>query len=188
MMGLAARQSAISRAEERLDRAIGPWSLGLNAINVAVGAGIFVLPSAVAGILGPAAVIPYLICGLAVALVLTCYIEIGTMVSRSGGTVAYIEEAFGPMMGFLAWLLYSVGFLIVASAALGNVFIDSAAFSFPAIAHGAPRVIALAALFGGLGILNVIGVRKGMGFAVTATIAKLLPLLLLIAGGAGVMH
>jgi APA family basic amino acid/polyamine antiporter len=188
MIDSNAERGTTSQADDGLERAIGSWGLGLNAINGAVGAGIFVLPGIVAGILGPAGIIAYLTCGLAVALVLTCYIEIGTIVSRSGGTVAYIEEAFGPLMGFLAWLLYSIGFVIVASAALGNVFIDSAASVFPIIGHGAPRVIALAVLFGGLATLNILGVRKGMSFAVTATVAKLFPLLLIIVGGAIVMR
>jgi len=68
-----------------------------------------VLPALVAAVLGPSAILAYLICGLATALVLTCFIEIGTVVKRSGGA-AYVEEAFCPLTGFLAWLLYSVGF------------------------------------------------------------------------------
>ena len=55
---------------EGLIRAIGPWALGANAVNNTIGAGIFVLPALVAGILGPSAVAAYVICGIAMALVL----------------------------------------------------------------------------------------------------------------------
>jgi amino acid transporter len=175
-------------ADQRLERAIGPWALGANAVNCTVGGGIFALPGIVAGILGPSAILAYVICGIAVALVLTCFIEIGTFVDRSGGAVAYIEEAFGPMMGFLAWLLYSVGFVVTADAALGNVLVDSAASTVPAIAHGAPRIIAMLVVFGGLAAVNIRGIRQGMGLAVATTIAKLLPLLFIIAGGSLVMR
>ena len=175
-------------ADKRLERVIGPWALGANAVNCAIGAGIFVLPGLVAGVLGPAAILAYVVCGLAVALVLTCFIEIGTLVNRSGGAVAYIEEAFGPMMGFLAWLLYSVGFVIAADAALGNVLVDSAASILPAIARGVPRIIALLVVFGGLAAVNIAGVRQGMRLVVVTTIAKLLPLLFVIAAGTLVMH
>lgn len=155
-----------SPADERLERAIGPWGLGANAVNGAIGAGIFVLPALVAAVLGPSAILAYLICGLATALVLTCFIEIGTVVKRSGGAVAYVEEAFGPLMGFLAWLLYSVGFLTTSNAAIGNVLIDSAASVVPGIGHGALRVLALLVLFAGLAAVNIAGVRQGIAFAV----------------------
>ncbi len=177
-----------TRADEQLVRAIGPWSLGANAVNSALGAGIFVLPGLVAAMLGPSAILAYFICGLAVALVLTCFIEIGSFVKRSGGAVAYVEEAFGPMVGFLAWVLYSVGFSILSNAALGAILVASVTPLFPALAHGAPRVITLLVLYGGLAAVNIAGVRQGIRFVVVTTVAKLLPLLLVIVAGLIVMH
>ncbi len=167
-----------------------PSALGVaaTAVNSALGAGIFVLPGLIAAILGPSAILAYFICGIAVALALTCFIEIGSFVKRSGGAVAYIEEAFGPMMGFLAWLLYSVGFIIFSCAALGNVLVGSAGFLWPGIGHGWPRAIALLALFGVLAAINVVGVRQGLRMTVGVTIAKLLPLMFVIAGGVFLMH
>jgi amino acid transporter len=44
-------------AEQPLERAIGPWALGANTVNLTIGAGILALPAAVAVILGPAAVV-----------------------------------------------------------------------------------------------------------------------------------
>jgi amino acid transporter len=172
-----------SPADERLERAIGPWGLAANAVNTTVGAGIFVLPGLVAGILGPAAVLAYLICGLAIGLALTCFIEIGSQVSRSGGAVAYIGEAFGPMAGFLAWVIFAVGVEVTVNAALANALIDSIASAAPPLAHAAPRAVAIALLLGALAAANFAGVRQGMRVAVTITVAKLLPLLLLVAAG-----
>ena len=57
---------AISRSEP-LERAIGPWALAANAVNLAVGAGVFALPGTVAGILGPSAILAYVICGLTIS-------------------------------------------------------------------------------------------------------------------------
>jgi APA family basic amino acid/polyamine antiporter len=175
-------------SSEGLDRAIGPWALGANAVNNTIGAGIFVLPGLIAAILGSAAIVAYLICAVAMTLVLTCFIEIGTVVKRSGGAIAYVEEAFGPMMGFLAWVLYAITAMMVAQAALANVFVDTVAISVPALGHGVPRVATMGLLFGGLAVVNVIGVRQGMGVAVAATVAKLLPLLFIVAAGALIMH
>ncbi len=185
---LPAQDGGPAHADEQLRRVIGPWSLGLTSVNSAIGAGIFVLPGVIAAILGPSAILAYLICGLAVALVLTCFIEIGSFVRRSGGAVAYIEEAFGPMMGFFAWVLYSLGFEVVCNAALGSLLMNEAALVFPTLARGVPRAMAIVLLFGGLAVLNIAGVRKGVRFSVSVTIAKLLPLLFVITGGVFIMH
>ncbi len=94
----------------------------------------------------PAAILAYLICGLAVTLVLTCYIEIGSFLTRSGGGVAYVdEETFGPLMGPLAWVVYSVGYEVVACSALAAALLGSLAFWVPVLGHDAPRVFFLAA-------------------------------------------
>lgn len=171
-------------ADDRLTRAIGPWSLGANAVNLSVGAGIFALPAAVAGILGPAAILAYLVCGLAIALVLTCFAELGTRVTRSGGAVAYIEDSFGPMAGFLAWTVFTLGFCVAADAAVGAIFIDALASVLPVAGQGLGRVAALVALYGALAAVNILGVRAGARLAVGATVGKLLPLLLIVGAGA----
>ena len=186
--GAVPRPVAAPIGDEHLIRTIGPWALGATCVNSAVGAGIFVLPGLVAAILGPAAVVAYLICGLAVALVLTCFIEIGSFVTRSGGPVAYIEEAFGSLAGFLAWGLYSVGFEVVANAALANILLDGLALVVPALAHGPVRVAALFLLFGGLAAVNIAGVKHGVRLSVSVTVAKLLPLAFIIAAGVFLMH
>lgn len=169
--------------EAGLLRAIGPWALGANAVNLTVGAGIFALPAAVAVILGPAALLAYLLCGGLILLVLLCFAEVGSRVTRSGGAVAYIEEAFGPMAGFVAWVVFAVAFSAAADAAIAHVLMDALAVGIPALAGGLPRVIALVAMFGGLAAVNVWGVKQGTRLAVVTTVAKLLPLLLLIAVG-----
>jgi basic amino acid/polyamine antiporter, APA family len=177
------RSPAAPSADEQLERAIGPWALAANAINLAVGAGIFVLPAVIAAVLGPAAILAYLICGFAIALILVCFVELGTQVTRSGGTVAYIEEAFGPFAGFLGWVTFVVGFCVASDAAIANVLIDAAASAAPPLARGGPRVFAMTLLFATLAAVNIRGVRHGVRVAVTTTVAKLAPLLLLIAVG-----
>lgn len=177
-----------ARADERLDRALGPWSVGVNAVNLSLGAGIFALPAAVAAILGPAAILAYLVCGVAIALVLTCFAEIGSQTTRSGGAVAYVEDAFGPLAGFLAWVVFTPGFCLASDAAVANVLIGAIGTVVPALAHGLARAVALVLIFTTLAAVNIAGVRQGARMAVATTAAKLAPLLLVIGAGALAMH
>ena len=167
-----------------LVRAIGPWALGANAVNLTVGAGIFALPAVVAGILGPAAILAYLLCGALIVLVLACFAEVGSQVTRSGGAVAYLDEAFGPFAGFLATMIFTVGFGAGSSAAIAHVMLDALAVLAPSLSSGPVRTAALVALFGGLAAVNIRGVRLATGFSVATTVAKLAPLALLLVLGA----
>jgi APA family basic amino acid/polyamine antiporter len=169
--------------EEGLIRAIGTRSLSLGIINMIIGAGIFVLPGLVASLLGPSAILAYLICSVAVALVFLCFAEAGSRVSRSGGAYAYIEDAFGPFAGFLAATLLWFGWGALANAAVAIALAEMMAIAFPFFAGTIPKAGFIMALFGGLAWINVIGVRSGVRFATINTYAKLLPLFVLVVLG-----
>jgi APA family basic amino acid/polyamine antiporter len=167
-------------AEERLQRVIGPWGLALTAVNIAIGAGIFLLPAILASMLGPAAVLAHLVCGAATALVMTCFIELSSEVSRTGGPLAALEEILGPWPGFLCWVLYGL-YVLAACAFLSLALSDSLGL------RGAARLGTSAAVVALIGAINAVGVRYGMRFALTTTIAKMIPLALVILGGAFVI-
>ena len=66
-----------SRRNESLVRAIGTFGLAAGIINITIGGGIFRLPANVAGSLGPAAPIAYLVCAVAMALIVLCIADAG---------------------------------------------------------------------------------------------------------------
>ena len=140
--------------DEGLVRAIGTWTLGANIVNMVIGAGIFVLPGVVAAQIGPAALIAYLVCAAIVALVFLCYAEAGCRVTRSGGSYAYVEEAFGPFAGFVTSTLLWLGFSVFSDAALAVAMTDAIALGFPILSQGLPRGLFLVALFGFLAWRN----------------------------------
>ncbi len=168
-------------------RAIGTRTLAASIVNTTIGAGIFVLPAAVAGSLGPAAPVAYLACGLTMALIVTSFAIAGSRVSLTGGIYAYVEVAFGPYVGFLAGvLLYLANLLGVASVALALA--SSVALVAPAVGSGAGRAAFLAAVVGFFALLNVRGVRVGARAVEVATLAKLAPLAVFLAWGAWSVH
>jgi len=163
-------------------RAIGPVAMAAMVFNVTVGAGIFVLPALVAQQLGTAAPLAYAACTLAIGLVVLCFAEAGSRTASTGGCYAYLSMAFGPFAGFLGGaLVWFAGLL--ASAGVANVVIAALAQLMPAAGHGAPRVVLLIALFVSLAAANVRGVRTGAQVSALSSVAKLLPLALLVVVG-----
>jgi basic amino acid/polyamine antiporter, APA family len=170
-------------AEGQLVRALGVRALVATMLNVIIGAGIFGLPSEVARGLGAAAPVAYVACALAIGVIVLCLADAGSRVSSSGGPYAYAEVALGPFVGFLAGVLLwlEVSF---ATAAVASVFAASVAAFSEVLAAPIARTFVLATLFLTLAIVNIRGVRQGTRLIEIVTVAKLLPLIILVAVGA----
>ena len=173
---------------EGLVRAIGAGALALGVVNLVVGAGIFVLPGRIAAELGSAAILAYLVCSVAVALVFLCFAEVGSRVTRSGGAYAYIEEAFGPFAGFIASVLFWFGYSALSDAAITVAMVEAMAVAFPLLGTGIPRAMFIIGVFVFLTVVNVRGVESGVRLYVFNTLAKLTPLLLLLVAGLFAMN
>jgi len=169
-------------AEHSLVRALGVWGLAASIVNLTVGGGIFRLPAAAATALGPAAPIAYVICAIAMGLIVLCFAEAGSRVSLTGGLYAYVEVAFGPLVGFLTGVLLWAG-ISVATAAVSSFFADALGTLVPAIATGFARNVVLSGVLLCFALLNIAGIRGASRFVSVMTVAKLLPLLLLIVVG-----
>jgi basic amino acid/polyamine antiporter, APA family len=175
-------------ADEGLVRAMGTRALTLSVVNMIIGAGIFVLPALVARRLGAAAIVAYLVCAVAIGLVLLCFAEAGSRVARSGGVYGYVEVAFGPYAGFLVGNLLWFACGCLACASVANALVGTLAQVVPLIGQGIPRVAFIGLLYASLAWANVRGVRTGAGVVQIVTAGKLAPLLLLIPAGLLVMH
>ncbi len=169
--------------DEGLVRVIGVGALGLSVVNMVVGAGIFVLPGRIAAELGSAAILAYLVCSVAVALIFLCFAEVGSRVTRSGGAYAYIEEAFGPLAGFIASILLWFGFSALADAAITVAMVETMTIAFPVLGESVPRAVFIICLFVFLAAVNIRGAKAGVRLYVFNTLAKLVPLLLLLVVG-----
>lgn len=174
------REPVTRAAAEPLLRVVGTVGLAAAIVNITVGGGIFRLPANVAGSLGAAAPLAYLVCALAMALIVACIADAGSRVSLTGGPYAYIGVALGPYAGFLSGvLLWMLG--LFATAAVSTVFAASVGQLVPALA-GVPTLVLVAA-FTFWSLVNIRGVALGTRLNTIATVAKLLPLLLVAVGG-----
>ncbi len=165
--------------KEDLKREIGVWGLSANIVNIIVGAGIFVLPAIIAEIMGASGILVYLFCGFLIALVMLCFAEAGSKVTRSGGGYAYVETAFGPFPGYLAAVFLVMG-SVFSDAAVANALTEIIGLAFPVFKIPSVRILFMFLIFSGLATLNVIGVKQGIGLVKINTVAKLTPLVILI--------
>ena len=167
-------------AEASLVRALGVWGLAASIVNITIGGGIFRLPAAAAKDLGAAAPIAFIVCAIAMGLIVLCFAEAGSRVALTGGVYAYVEVAFGPLIGFITGIMLWAG-ITVAAAAVSSFFGDALVALIPAI--GPARKLVIACVLIALALLNIAGVRGANRFNALMTIAKLVPLALLIVFG-----
>jgi APA family basic amino acid/polyamine antiporter len=165
-----------------LVRAIGRWSLIALMVNFTIGAGIFGLPSVVAGILGSQSPIAYLIAAAGIAVIAACVAEVASRFHQTGGPYLYARIAFGRFLGLqTGWLLWLTR--VSSAAAVANVFVDYLPGFWPQATGPINRFVILTILIGGLALVNIRGVNAGASVSNVLTVTKLLPLFLLVTGG-----
>ena len=163
-------------------RSIGKWTMTALVINCILGSGIFGLPSELTRLLGRASPIAMIVGGLAMASIIVCLAEVASQFSEPGGPYLYVRTTFGRFAGMqVGWfaLLAPVG----GGAANASLFIINLAGFVPWVGHGWQRLMVLAILIAIPTAVNYIGVRSGATLSNVFTVAKLLPLALLITLG-----
>jgi amino acid transporter len=175
------------RIRENRDRGlvqvVGPLGMAANVINIVIGAGIFVLPAAIAAQIGSAAPLGYVACAIAMGAIALCFAEAGSRVPTSGGPYGYAEAAFGPFVGFIMAALVWLS-AVLASAGIAAALVDVLSGFVPALAGSIPRAAVIVAIFVGLAVVNIAGAAPGARLVAFTTIAKLLPLLVFLTVGA----
>jgi basic amino acid/polyamine antiporter, APA family len=173
----------MSESQEKLVRAIGTFGLAAGIINITIGGGIFRLPANVASTMGPSAPLAYIVCALAMGLIVLCIADAGSRVSLTGGPYAYVGTAFGPYPAFIAGvLLFMLG--TFATAAVSTVFAASIGQLIPSLSGRLSTIVLLVTAFAFWSIVNLRGVTLSVRLNSIATVAKLMPLLLIAIGGA----
>lgn len=162
-----------------LTREIGVFGFSAHMVNMVVGSGIFVLPAIVASGLGPSSVLAYLFCIVLVSLVMLCFAEVGSRVAAPGGAYVYIRTAFDPYIGFMTSVLFVLSTL-AADAAVANAIVDIMGAKLEVFNWQSVRMLCFFFLFMIFGFVNFRGAKHGVFVVKIATIAKLVPLLILI--------
>lgn len=165
-----------------LVRSIGRWALAGLVINCIIGSGIFGIPGELTQRLGRASPLAMIAAGLAMATIMACYAEVASQFSEPGGSYLYVRTAFGRFAGIQVgwfWLLSLLG----GCAASANLLVTYVAGMLPQTAHGWTRAAILTAAIAIPVAANYRGVRAGTYVSSVMTVAKLAPLVVLIALG-----
>jgi amino acid transporter len=169
-------------SKPRLIRAIGRWSLTAAVVNAVIGSGIFGMPSKQAELMGALSPLAYLVAGLGTLAIVLCFAEVASRFQEPGGPYLYGRESFGRFVGFEAgWLTFWIR--VTAVSANLNVFATYLAELLPWAGTPAGRASVMAVVVSVLAAINVRGVRQATWGVNLFTVAKLLPLTLLIALG-----
>ena len=172
----------MSEGRPVLVRAIGRWDLTALVINGVIGSSIFGMPSVLAALTGAWSPVTAVLAGLGILTIVLCHAEVASRFKDAGGSYLYAREAFGSGVGFQAgWLSFWIR--VTSMGANLNVFVDYLAQLAPAAGGSAGRAAVMCAVTALVTALNVIGVRQGSRAVDVFTLAKLLPLLLLVALG-----
>lgn len=176
------RPASATASTSSLARTIGTSALAASIVNITIGGGIFRLPADMAGTLGAMAPLAYLLCAVAMGLIVMCMAEAGSRVTLTGGPYAYVEVAFGPFVGFIAgfllWMLCTFSMAAVATILVANL-----GALVPSLASRAAGAIVLVGIYLAFVAVNIRGVEGGARVNTTLTVVKLLPLLILVVGG-----
>ena len=174
--------ASVAAARPDLVRGIRRWDFVALIVNITIGAGILGLPAKIYALVGAYSLVAYAVSAGIVTLIILCFAEVSSRFSGTGGPYLYAREAFGPLVGFeVGWLLWISR--LASFAALCNLFVEYAAYFFPAVGSGLGRRLLMAGLISGLTLLNLVGVRPALRVNNALTIIKLLLFGLFVVGG-----
>ncbi|HXU19345.1 MAG TPA: APC family permease [Verrucomicrobiae bacterium] len=165
-----------------LVRSIGRWAMAALVVNCIIGSAIYGIPSELTGLLGRASPLVMVGAGLAMATIMLSFAEVASQFSDPGGPYLYVRTAFGRFAGLqVAWFwLLSV---VAAAGAAANLFTSYLAGMLPSVEHGIWRTLLMTILIAVPLMANWVGARSGAALSSVLTVAKVLPLALLIVFG-----
>lgn len=163
-------------------RAISRADLTLAIVNGVIGSAIFGMPAQIAALTGVQSPLAHLIAALGVLTIVLCFAEVASRFEDSGGAYLYSREAFGRHVGFQAgWL--TLWTRLLSAAANLNIFASYLAQILPAAGGGAGRSAVIVGVLSVITLINLIGVKQASWAIDVFTVAKLLPLGLLVVWG-----
>ena len=162
-------------------RELGTFDFTLLVLGAVVGADVYIVAAMGAGFLGPAQLLAWLAAGVLSAFIGLAFVQCAAICPEVGGSYAYARAAFGPLSGFLAgWTLYLGEWIALPIFPLA--FLNYLAYFVPGLTPLDGLAIKML-LITAVTVMNVLSIRVSGRANDVLTLAKLLPLALLIVVG-----
>jgi len=157
-----------------LKRALGLWQITVMGIGVILGAGIYVIIGAAAGLSGNGLWLSVLLAGIVAALTGLSYAELSSRFPEAGAEYVYIERSFGDTLaGLTGWLIIVGSIIAAATVAVGF------AKYFSALFQTTIPVIAVATLLV-CGVILIAGIKETAFITILFTLIEASGLLIII--------
>lgn len=152
-------------------------------VGMIIGAGIFLKPSIVFYNAGSpiSGLLAWILGGIITLASALTIAEIAAAIPKTGGLYVYLEELYGEIWGFLLGWVQTVISFPAAIAALAIAFSTNAAFFFP-IGILEQKLLAVGVL-AFVVLMNVLATKYGGFIQTVSTVAKLIPIVILIVFG-----
>ncbi len=161
--------------------ALGAFDFTLLVVGAVIGADVYVVAAMGAAFLGPAQLAAWLASGVLAAVIALAFVQCAAASPNVGGSYAYTRQAWGSLVGFIAgWALYAGEW--VALPVFPIAFLNYLGYFLPGMSPAGGLVIKVL-LIGAVTAVNVTSVRAGGRANDALTIAKLVPLGVLILAG-----
>ena len=162
---------------------LGIWMSTSLVIGNMIGAGVFLMPAALAAY-GGISVVGWLFSSAGALVLAYIFSRLSKMVKNSaGGPYAFSREGFGDFLGFLVAWGYWIS-IWVSNAAIAIAFVGALTVFFPSLNESPVAAVSVGLLsIWSLTWINSRGVQSSGRMQLATTILKILPLVIIIIGG-----
>ena len=163
-----------------LKRALTEFDLTNIIVGSIVGADIYIASALTAGLVGPFAIVVWIVAGICATTIAVVFAYCSYYVPRAGGPFAYVSAAFDDFYGFLTgWSMWIAEMLALPVFAIAFALYLGSVVPLSPAAEMAVRGL----FIGALTAVNVVGVRAAGRLNDLLTVIKLLPLVVFILAG-----
>lgn len=164
-------------AKVKLNRTLGLFETTLLGIGIILGAGIYVLIGAAAGIAGNSVWAAFAFGAVLATFTGLSYAELSSMFNKSSGEYIYAKEAFTDQVGFLvAWFIILTGTIGAAAVSLGFAGYFLSLFESLTI----PLIAVATLVIVGFSVVNFWGIKQAAWLNIIFTLLEAGGLVLII--------
>ncbi len=165
-----------------LKRDLSYFDLTNIVVGAIVGSDIYIASAITAGLLGPFSIVVWVVAGIMATILAMIFAYSAYYVPRVGGSFSFVSTAFDDFYGFMAgWSMWIAEVLSLPVFAL--TFANYLQYFVPL--SFLEQLLVKAVFLFGLTAVNIFGVKAAGRVNDVLTVAKLLPLLLLVIVGLG---